>query len=311
MGGAASTTVDQPPVVGGGRKRIYFVRHAESLWNEGVATGNVVTMMGRTDHGLSQKGVKQAMDLGEKIRDGTETDFLGCEKLYSSPLKRAVQTALLILAQHPKIKGGITLLPVVRELRKQTTSRDNVASSRGDDIKSNALTDLEKSRRKNDLTSLSDVVVHVGDAHGDWWSHGTEDKDAVKQRITEFFTHLRTMDGPSCVVVTHSNFIRSILRSRAPKDVAKHLRSKKLPNCAVLAVDLDFGNPVGFEVVHLEFLFGTEPPQSPLMKRCASSSSSLASWITPSSPRDLVSSGFPTLSDDDDDDDDECGESPL
>ena len=65
--------------------RIMLVRHGETLWNEERRC------QGITDIPLSEKGVEQAKRLKERLRD---------EKIdiaFSSPLKRALKTAEIIL----------------------------------------------------------------------------------------------------------------------------------------------------------------------------------------------------------------------
>jgi phosphoserine phosphatase len=67
---------------------IILVRHGETAWNAGE------TFRGRKDIPLNETGVKQALLLGEYLRD-EKIDII-----YSSPLTRAVQTAEAIAAHH-------------------------------------------------------------------------------------------------------------------------------------------------------------------------------------------------------------------
>lgn len=63
---------------------IYIVRHGETLWNKGKR------LQGRTDIELNDYGRELAKKTGEALMD-TEIDVI-----YSSPLKRAYETASLI-----------------------------------------------------------------------------------------------------------------------------------------------------------------------------------------------------------------------
>lgn len=63
---------------------IYIVRHGETIWNEKKL------LQGRTDIELNENGRKLAHITGESLMD---THF---DKIYSSPLKRAYETATLI-----------------------------------------------------------------------------------------------------------------------------------------------------------------------------------------------------------------------
>lgn len=63
---------------------IYIVRHGETNWNvEG-------RYQGRIDIELNKNGINQARQISEELKD---TEF---DKIFSSPLKRALQTAIII-----------------------------------------------------------------------------------------------------------------------------------------------------------------------------------------------------------------------
>lgn len=64
---------------------IYFVRHGETDWN----TKRI--LQGKSDSNLTSEGITQAKKLGKKIRD------INFNKIYSSPLKRAMDTTGYIL----------------------------------------------------------------------------------------------------------------------------------------------------------------------------------------------------------------------
>lgn len=68
--------------------KIYFVRHAEAM-------GNVEEFFqGRTDCEISEKGAKQLELLAERFRD------IPIEAIYSSPLKRTIDTAKAVNKYH-------------------------------------------------------------------------------------------------------------------------------------------------------------------------------------------------------------------
>ena len=66
---------------------IYFVRHGQTEWNK------IGRMQGRIDIELNNEGKQQAMIVREKLK-GVKFD-----KVFSSPLKRAVETAKIICDQ--------------------------------------------------------------------------------------------------------------------------------------------------------------------------------------------------------------------
>lgn len=75
--------------------RIYLVRHAEAM-------GNVEEFFqGRTDCEVSEKGKKQLEFLAERFRD------IPIEAIYSSPLKRTIETAEAVNKYHD--------LPIIRD----------------------------------------------------------------------------------------------------------------------------------------------------------------------------------------------------
>lgn len=65
-------------------KNIFIFRHGETKWN------NLGIVQGRTDIPLSELGVKQAEAIHEHLLGK------GIDKIYSSPLKRALKTAEIV-----------------------------------------------------------------------------------------------------------------------------------------------------------------------------------------------------------------------
>ena len=65
--------------------RVIFVRHGESVWNEGRR------FQGRSDPGLSPQGLAQAASLADRL-----CVFARPAALYTSPLRRAAETAQVI-----------------------------------------------------------------------------------------------------------------------------------------------------------------------------------------------------------------------
>lgn len=100
--------------------RIYLVRHGETPWNEEMR------YQGQTDVPLSERGRKQADALREAHFRGNiaGSDPIHWAKVYSSDLKRALETAKIILGTQDKshIAGSdpthkeITLCKDLREI---------------------------------------------------------------------------------------------------------------------------------------------------------------------------------------------------
>lgn len=70
---------------------LYLIRHGETAWNKERR------FQGQMDIPLSQHGIEQAITLGKHMRD------IPLDVIYSSPLKRAHQTAQHIHHHHPSI----------------------------------------------------------------------------------------------------------------------------------------------------------------------------------------------------------------
>lgn len=68
------------------KKKIYFVRHGQSLWNVDAL------VCGRTDIGLSEKGISQAKELAERIKK----ENVHIDEVVASPLIRAKMTGQFI-----------------------------------------------------------------------------------------------------------------------------------------------------------------------------------------------------------------------
>lgn len=69
--------------------RIYFVRHGETVWN----TKKI--FQGKLNSPLTETGVEQAKKLSEFLKD------VNFDKVYSSPLQRAMDTTNLIIGNRP------------------------------------------------------------------------------------------------------------------------------------------------------------------------------------------------------------------
>ena len=87
----------------------------------------------------------------------------------------------------------------------------------------------------------------------------------VKERIAELFHQVRFATPASQVLVGHSHWIRELLRANLHASVAaaepafaKQLRSRKLSNCGVARLDLDFGEgAAATPIVGVRLLAGT------------------------------------------------------
>ncbi|MCX7969133.1 MAG: histidine phosphatase family protein [Armatimonadetes bacterium] len=83
--------------------RLFLVRHGQSVWNDEKR------VQGQQDVPLSEEGRKQATALGERLKG------IQIHACFSSPLKRAVETAELIL----KVSGNSVSITPLTELMER------------------------------------------------------------------------------------------------------------------------------------------------------------------------------------------------
>lgn len=100
-------------------KTFFLVRHGESMWNQAQTDRDLVGMMSQKDHPLNETGVAQAEALRDRLISAYEGDvrvlsdaeqeFLDADSVMSSPLCRAVQTAVIACS------------PLLKRLRRRLT----------------------------------------------------------------------------------------------------------------------------------------------------------------------------------------------
>ena len=95
--------------------KLYLIRHGETEQNK---TG---VLMGSTDTPLNEQGRLQALSLRERI------NALEVDAIFSSPLSRAVETALLVFGQQARIVTDTSL--------QEALATINTLASRGDELK--------------------------------------------------------------------------------------------------------------------------------------------------------------------------------
>ena len=131
-------------------KDFFLIRHGESEWNEAKRNGNLLGLAGSYDHPLNLEGMKQAMELQRRWSsggdeggggEGGEEDgeeavkkkekhqelarkFEQVETVLSSPMTRAVQTALLACRSHPTLMQCPTTTNPMRKRAAATEAEE-------------------------------------------------------------------------------------------------------------------------------------------------------------------------------------------
>jgi len=283
---SVSLKLASPPLQ---QKTIFLVRHAKSLWNHAQEVDLGVSAVWSEDHPLHAEGVMQAQALRTQIklyaigevkttnmkRQRYVEKFLNCDVILSSPLSRAVQTAVVAFQEHPKAaeasseEGGgsgqqqqqqqqsppIKLMSSLRE-KRNFGARDCVSSFRGQQILQNsqktldlfygrnatkpyALTEVQR----NSFRLSCDRMVDVNDCTDAWWDDTVESTGRFLNRMAHFVEYLRYSPEKRVVIVGHSKWMQTFLEQYMSPRLRKERPQfilDKIQNCGVVACDVVF-----------------------------------------------------------------------
>lgn len=125
--------------------RIYFTRHGETEWNKEDI------IQGQLDSPLTEKGIEMGKSLREKSKD------IHFDKIYSSDLKRALDTAKLIAGDREIIET-----PLLREINVGNWSGRKISDVKIEDSKlyNDYFNNPEKYERE-DGESIKDLLERV------------------------------------------------------------------------------------------------------------------------------------------------------
>jgi len=175
--------------------RIYIVRHGETIENVKKIT------MGQTHGTLSARGKKQAKQIAKFLKD------YSFNIIYSSDLRRCVDTAKEIKKFHPK-----TRIVYSKELRE--THFGELQGKRWD-------------------------IVSMADMPGSFMARkpkGGESLKNVKRRLTKFLNHIKRKRIDNILIVAHSGVIKmllAILQGIHPKQIFETLELSNTGLCIV------------------------------------------------------------------------------
>jgi len=175
---------------------VYFIRHGESEFNAAHSVGGRDPMI--FDAPLTDKGRRQAEEAKALVAD------LGIRQVITSPLTRAIQTALCIFANDTPIKVAVGH----RELLIHSCDVGRPPA------------DLQR-----DFPALS--FTHLRDS---WWHQGPENdagipvepEDVFLQRMAEFERSLAQIKDRPLAVVGHGNAFKALI-GRALENCEIHL----------------------------------------------------------------------------------------
>jgi broad specificity phosphatase PhoE len=176
-------------------KRLYFIRHGESEFNRAKIWN------GPTDTPLTTKGRKQAKQTGEKLKK----EGLAIDAVITSPLKRAHDTALLVLqsADIPIDRMIVHDQLVERDFGKMEGRRDLVATTR---------------------YVFDEAAIDPYD--------GVERLIDLQKRMNEFLSYLHNLPHDTILVVGHGGSGRALRRAIRQEPLSK--RGKSLGNAELV-----------------------------------------------------------------------------
>lgn len=148
--------------------KLYLVRHGESETNKSGS------FTGWLDVALTEKGRGDAEEAARLIK---EVNF---DKVYSSDLKRALETARIALPGHEYETTSL-----LREIR--------LGSLEGQPL--TAITDENRARIPTEGYAM----------------YGGESNEEFKKRVTDFLKTVETAEAENVIAFSHAGFVRAVL----------------------------------------------------------------------------------------------------
>ena len=213
--------------------KLVLVRHGESLWNK----ENKFT--GWTDVELSDKGIKEAIDAGKKLKE----DNYNFDIVYTSVLKRSIDTANIILKQ---MNDDVTIKRSYKlnerhygalqglnkdEMRKKYGEEKVHLWRRGYDITPPELT-VDDSRFPGNDPLYKDIDKNL-------LPLSESLKDTVKRVVSYYEEEIKPnlLDKKSVMIVAHGNSLRGLI---------KYL--DKISDDDIMNVEIPTGKPLMYEL---------------------------------------------------------------
>jgi broad specificity phosphatase PhoE len=188
-------------------------------------------------------------DLVEQRRQEYMQLFLHADAIFSSPLTRALETAVLTMNGHPVTKTyGITLYSIIREV-KRIGGLDTVGIATGEAIETRLRNELAAIVGSEEADRLVSYPIDVNDANQPWWTPLADHESEQQQqdRVREFITFLRHCEAQIPVFVGHSLFFRAFYSKRVSahllknrRKLSENLKKFSLSNATMLAVTVNF-----------------------------------------------------------------------
>lgn len=193
---------------------IYLVRHGETVWN------TVKRLQGSTDIELDEAGREAAGRTGEKL------EKVRFDRIYSSPLIRAYETACLL--------RGHRNIPIIRDERLREISFGVNEGRRAEEI----LADPDDAFRY----FFTQPELYRAPAEG-------ESLEAVCARTAEFMREVietQAAETERVMIVAHGALNKAILCHVKQHDISHYWDGNLQKNCGIVILRL---NESGYQVV--------------------------------------------------------------
>jgi hypothetical protein len=171
------------------------------------------------DAELSGKGISQAMTLNGKWSDaryssdmeGDAKDFYEAKSIYSSPVTRSLESALIGCEGHPAIlSNGVTLL---RNLREFCDTQHNECSfNTGVDIIDRVRDCLDKDLNTEAAELIMSPPIEVNDALGKWWEPTCISTDIMLAQNDMFNTIRFASNNANAIIFGHSTYFNDLIK---------------------------------------------------------------------------------------------------
>lgn len=197
--------------------KLYILRHGKTQWNA------LRKVQGAADIPLAEEGISLARKVGETLKD---VPFDLC---FSSPLKRAIQTAELVLGQKAD------RIPVILDKRIQEIDFGALEGTQFKDEKGNMInremevffTDPNHFSRPENGENISDVLARTRE----FWMEKTDDPELRDKTI---------------LIASHGCAVRALLQN-VYQDPENFWHGCVPPNCSISVVEVKDGKAVLLE----------------------------------------------------------------
>lgn len=199
------------------KKKIYWIRHAESYSNVSNYYDNVL------DPDLTQDGIKQCEELKNKIKFNDFDNFnnlnnlnIKIDLIVVSPLTRTLETCSIVFNEHIGKVSFICLEDVREQINKLCHKRKK----------------KEILKKKYEFIDFSNLTSNDDNLYTQ--NNGLEKKSNVVKRCNKFIEWLKKRKETNIVVITHGNFLYPMFN-----DVLDNISNKTFfSNCELRIYDL-------------------------------------------------------------------------